>query len=78
MASAEWEFACAVHNLFTALSTGHLTSQALNAQAADPGRDSASAPERHDNSSPGRDRYQRLSSQINSPHRSVHGATTTT
>ena len=32
-ASAEWEFICAVHNLFKALSTGHLTSQALNAQA---------------------------------------------
>jgi transposase len=32
-ASAEWEFICAVHNLFKALSTGHLTSQALTAQA---------------------------------------------
>jgi transposase len=30
-ASAEWEFTCAVHNLFKALSTGHLTSQALDA-----------------------------------------------
>jgi transposase len=30
-ASAEWKFACAVHNLFKALSTGHLTSQALDA-----------------------------------------------
>jgi transposase len=28
-ASAEWEFICAVHNLFKALSTGHLTGQAL-------------------------------------------------
>ena len=35
-ASAEWEFICAVHNLFKALSTGHLTSQALTALAADP------------------------------------------
>jgi transposase len=32
-ASAEWEFICAVHNLFKALSTGHLTSQALAALA---------------------------------------------
>jgi hypothetical protein len=32
-ASAEWKFACAVHNLFKALSTGHLTSQALTALA---------------------------------------------
>ena len=32
-ASAEWEFICAVHNLFKALSTGHLTSQALTALA---------------------------------------------
>jgi len=30
-AAAEWEFICAVHNLFKALSTGHLTSQALTA-----------------------------------------------
>src|ERR1700729_2224130 len=30
-ASAEWKFICAVHNLFKALSTGHLTSQALDA-----------------------------------------------
>jgi len=33
-ASAEWEFICAVHNLFKALSTGHLTPQALAALAA--------------------------------------------
>ena len=32
-ASAEWKFACAVHNLFKALTTGHLTSQALDALA---------------------------------------------
>ena len=32
-ASAEWEFICAVHNLFKALSTGHLTSQTLTALA---------------------------------------------
>jgi hypothetical protein len=30
-ASAEWTFICAVHNLFKALSTGHLTSHALAA-----------------------------------------------
>ena len=35
-ASAEWTFACAVHNLFKALTTGHLTSQALDALAATP------------------------------------------
>jgi len=35
-AAAEWEFACAVHNLFKALSTGHLTSQALTALAGTP------------------------------------------
>jgi hypothetical protein len=28
-AAAEWTFACAIYNLFKALSTGHLTSQAL-------------------------------------------------
>ena len=28
-ASAEWTFICAVHNLFKALTTGHLTAQAL-------------------------------------------------
>ena len=33
-AAAEWTFACAVHNLFKALSTGHLTSQALDALAS--------------------------------------------
>ena len=32
-ASAEWTFAAAVHNLFKALTTGHLTSQALDALA---------------------------------------------
>jgi transposase len=32
-ASAEWTFACAVHNLFKALSTGNLTGQALAALA---------------------------------------------
>jgi transposase len=30
-ASAEWAFTCAVHNLLKAISTGHLTSQALAA-----------------------------------------------
>ncbi|HEV3292760.1 MAG TPA: transposase [Streptosporangiaceae bacterium] len=33
-ASAEWKFICAVHNLFKALTTGHLTSQALAALAS--------------------------------------------
>jgi hypothetical protein len=33
-ASAEWTFACAVHNLFKALSTGHLTGQALTTLAS--------------------------------------------
>jgi transposase len=33
-ASAEWAFACAVHNLFKTLSTGNLTSQALAALAS--------------------------------------------
>jgi hypothetical protein len=32
-AAAEWAFICAVHNLFKALTTGHLTSQALAALA---------------------------------------------
>ena len=32
-ASAEWKFICAAHNLFKALSTGHLTGQALTALA---------------------------------------------
>ena len=32
-AAAEWTFTCAVHNLFKALTTGHLTSQALAALA---------------------------------------------
>jgi transposase len=35
-ASAEWTFAAAVHNLFKALTAGHLTSQALTALAATP------------------------------------------
>jgi hypothetical protein len=30
-AAAEWTFICAVHNLFKAISTGHLTAQALTA-----------------------------------------------
>jgi transposase len=32
-ASAEWTFICAVHNLFKAITTGHLTPQALTALA---------------------------------------------
>jgi hypothetical protein len=32
-AAAEWTFACAVHNLFKAITAGHLTSQALTALA---------------------------------------------
>ena len=30
-AAAEWTFICAVHNLFKAITTGHLTPQALAA-----------------------------------------------
>ena len=30
-ASAEWTFTCAVHNLIKAITTGHLTHQALTA-----------------------------------------------
>jgi transposase len=33
-ASAEWQLACAVHNLFKAITTGHLTSRALTALAS--------------------------------------------
>jgi hypothetical protein len=33
-ASAEWKFACAVHNLFKAISAGHLSSEALSALAS--------------------------------------------
>ena len=33
-ASAEWKFICAVHNLFKALTTGHLTPQTLTALAS--------------------------------------------
>jgi transposase len=33
-ASAEWTFICAIHNLFKAISTGHLTPQALAALAS--------------------------------------------
>jgi transposase len=33
-ASAEWAFICAVHNLFKAITTGHLTPQALAALAS--------------------------------------------
>ena len=33
-ASAEWTFACAIYNLFKAISTGHLTPQALAALAS--------------------------------------------
>jgi hypothetical protein len=33
-ASAEWKFICAVHNLFKALTAGHLTGQALAALAS--------------------------------------------
>ena len=33
-ASAEWTFACAICNLFKAISTGHLTPQALAALAS--------------------------------------------
>ena len=33
-AAAEWTFICAVHNLFKALTAGHLTAQALTALAS--------------------------------------------
>jgi hypothetical protein len=33
-AAAEWTFACAIYNLFKAISTGHLTPQALAALAS--------------------------------------------
>jgi len=33
-ASAEWKFACAIYNLFKAISTGHLTPEALAALAS--------------------------------------------
>jgi len=33
-AAAEWKFICAVHNLFKAITTGHLTGQALAALAS--------------------------------------------
>jgi hypothetical protein len=33
-AAAEWTFTCAIHNLLKALTTGHLTSQALTALAS--------------------------------------------
>ena len=32
-AAAEWRFACTVHNLLKAITTGHLTPQALTALA---------------------------------------------
>ena len=33
-AAAEWRFACTVHNLFKAITAGHLTTQALAALTA--------------------------------------------
>jgi Transposase DDE domain len=33
-ASAEWTFVCAIYNLFKAITTGHLTPQALTALAS--------------------------------------------
>ncbi len=36
-AAAEWKFTCAVHNLFKAITTGHLTAAALQALASQPG-----------------------------------------
>jgi transposase len=35
-AAAEWKFACAVHNLFKAITTGHLTAAALDRLASQP------------------------------------------
>ena len=33
-ATAEWPFTCTVHNLFKAITAGHLTSQALTTLAS--------------------------------------------
>ena len=35
-AEAEWAFTCAVHNLFKAITAGHLTADALAAQTRPP------------------------------------------
>src|SRR5215470_2307622 len=35
-ASAEWKFACTVHNLIKAITTGHLTATTLNHLASQP------------------------------------------
>jgi hypothetical protein len=43
-ADAEWTFACAVCNLFKAITTGHLTPQALTAPASWPGPPDSQAP----------------------------------
>ena len=36
-ARAEWKFACTVHNLFKAITAGHLTATALDHLASQPG-----------------------------------------
>ena len=46
-ASGEWTFACAVHNLMMAITSGHLTTWALAGVAADPRRASGPAAPRH-------------------------------
>ena len=43
-ADAEWRFACAVHNLFKAITAGHLTATALHALAGQGGQAVASPP----------------------------------
>jgi transposase len=40
-AAAEWTFTCAVHNLFKAISAGHLTTTALGHLASQPGHPSS-------------------------------------
>ena len=51
-AAAEWAFICAVHNLFKAISTGHLTPQAPGRTA--PGRRPRRAPAARTNSATAR------------------------
>ena len=51
-ASAEWTFICAVHNLFKALSAGHLTGQALAARPADRPRQHPRPAARHSHNRP--------------------------
>ena len=43
-ADAEWKFTCAVYNLFKAITTGHLTTAALDRLAAQPSHPPAPQP----------------------------------